>query len=724
MINPLRNRKLQILLFVLGLWLILFSRYGLRNAVPASDGPLSDMLLMMLPQRAFEDLVSGNGGRPMWNPLNGLGNDESTTLWFHPLYPTTCLTRFLGLGLGVSIEIFAHILLAFFGMFFYLRSIGRRYFSSLFGAVSFGYAGMVCAYCFAPPLLMSVAWLPAMAYAAERLLKDRDLFSGALLGLIAGLHLLEGMVQYSLYFAIFFAAYLPFRLVRRKPAGHQWARFLGLLCISGVIALLIGMGKTLPWAVNLERMRGGYGAYAYFAERLFSLRTLITIVAPGIFDAIDGLKQVDLRSYFGIIPLSAALVGVVVRKKNPIVLFFLIVAAVSVALTTDWALVRWLWGASNFFASMTPTRLWVLGVFALSVLGAYGMEWLGEKANSNVHPGKRLVTVTIAVVIIAGMLALVVVLRGGAEALSAKKTLASGAVVLVSILIAGAAFFVKGNASFVTILIIAASINGAWVFWITNPAKHLDAVYASTPITRVLSNTQGRVLRVGRPYSFINGDRVYAARALESSETHDIHGLALMVDRNLDEAFENVFGPPKKGSLMYYRRTRIEPVSTIGSEHELFLDRLGVRYLLVNGDLPDRKPVATDGPFALYDRGDISYPFRLAGDPKAKLGQWSWAKDYNSIYVEIDTKEKATLDFSQSYRKEWSAKIDGNEVSTRTKDGLEIIIDVPAGNHKVVFEFRASYVVIADRITMAGYGIATLLILSGLFLKRRNNRAA
>lgn len=721
MSSLVRSPKFLIVLFVFGIWFALFSRYGLRNAVPASDGPLSDMLLQMLPQRTFEDRVLEQGGRPMWNPLNGLGNDESTTLWYHPLYPTTCLTRFLGLGLGVNVEIFAHILIALVGMFFYLRSIGLLFYSSVFGAVSFTFSGMVCAYCFAPPLLMSVVWLPMIAYATERLFKNRDIMSCALLGGFAGLHLLEGMVQYSLYFALFFAVYLPFRLIRLRPTKNEWTRLTGLLALSGLIALLIGMGKLLPWLVNLDRMRGGYGQYTFFAERLFSARTLVTVIAPGVFESIDGLKQVALRSFFGIVPIAAAFFAFVKLRKKPIVLFYAVIALFSVAFTFDWALVRMLWNANETFASLTPTRLWVLGVFSLSVLAAYGAERFGENGKTIGKSSNQIFPAMIGAGVIIILLCLIVLLRGGAEALSPKTT-ASLVIVSITLTVAAFAFCMRNNAARISLLIIAVTINGAGAFWLSNPAKHLKAVYAPSPISKAMTKSDGRVLRIGRPFSFLHQDRVYEARALEPLEIPDIHSLALMVDRNLDAAFENVFGPPPKGSLMDYRRTRILPVSKIGPEHESFLDRLGVRYLLVNGRLANREPIATDGPIGLYDRGEVNYPFLLIGDAGAKITRWAWRKDYNSIEVQVDAQNDISLAFSQSYRKGWHALVNGKSVPTRTETGLEIIVDVPSGNHNVVFEFRAPYVLVADRITLAGYGIATLMFFMGIAFNRPKKR--
>lgn len=650
-----RRLKALIILFVLCCGSLLFARYGLRNALPASDGPLSDMLLHMAPQREFTDRVLDAGGRPGWNPFSGLGNDESTTLWYHPLYPTTQLTRIFGLAAGMNLEIFIHLALALAGMFFYLRTIGLKFYGAIFGGIAFSSSGMLTAYCFAPPLLMSVAYLPALAYLLEKTISEKSIRWAALLGLTAGLHVLEGMVQYTLYFSVLLGAMAVFRIAGNK---EEKGRAFVLLMFASMIALLIGAGRIIPWAINLDRMRGGYGEYEFFAQRLLGLRALITSVHPTFFKAAGDLRQLDLRSFVGLLPILMAVFGAIKFRGRALVRFYGLILLFSLVFTVDWPFAKWLWGKWDFYAQMTPTRLWVLGVFAVAVIGAYGIDGLAEK-------------------------------------LSLKA---------------------------VAVIILLACVNGFAVFWLANPAYHLERVYAQTPITKALEGKRGRLMRVGPPYSFIVDDRVYEAKGLMPLGIADLHTLALMPDSNLVAAHEKFFGAPPEGTLMYYRRTRLLPAKTLGPEHDVFLDRHHIRFLLVNGRLPGMSPVAGHGFLNLYDRSNEEYPFRVTGKGEYRLSKPSWSGDFNSVAVQVNSEQGIELEFSQSKREGWSALIDGNpaEISDKHKDSLSMSVRVPPGRHDVVFRFSAPYVRLADGITIFGYLLISVILVTVGFFRRES----
>lgn len=718
--SPSKIKRVTIF-FLITCAVLLFARYGLRNSVPASDGPLSDMLLQMVPQRYFTDQVLNAGHRPLWNPFSGLGNDESTTLWYHPLYPTTHLTRIFGLAFGMNLEIFLHLLLAFFSMRFYLKKLGLSFYPSVFGAVSFAGSGMLTAYCFAPPLLMSAAYLPAIMWAIEGLLEKKSLLFAGLLGVIAGLHVLEGMVQYTLYFLMVFIFYIPFRIYSNRKTGGM-KKVFGLLLLAGIIAVLISAGRIIPWWVNLDRMRGGYGEYKFFAERLFDLSTLFTILAPKLFETVRGIQQVDLKSFVGIAPVVAAIFAAIKLRKNPMVRFHIIVLIFSVALTADWLPVRLLWGGSEIFASLTPTRLWILGVFSISTLGAFGVQFAIDNKNilSLSKKWSRIGSIGGAFLAISMMTA--VAIKGGHDAAIGLPTIKSAALTLFVFSIVYSSAFVKGAKIKGALLVFAVTINCFFVFWAVNPAKHLDRVYAKTPITKALEGKPGRLMRIGRAYSFLQNDRVYEAKALVFGGVFDLHTLALMPDMKLTQAYEELFGPPKEGTLMFYRRTRLLPPEKIGEKEKEFLDKLQIRFLLVNGELSDMTPIAFDGPLNLYDRGGKGFPLRISHIGSGKNGETKWGDGFNSIFTTLSTGLGATVEFSQSFRKGWKAFIDGDPVETYTKDGLSIFVEVLPGNHEVVFKFTAPYVKQSDMVTIIGYLLGSLIIAFGIFLGQRRNR--
>ncbi len=701
MIRERWNIKTFIVLFLIGGTFLLFARYAARNTLPASDGPLSDMLLQMAPQRYFTDMVLDGGGRPMWNPFTGIGNDEATTLWYHPLYPTTHLTRFFGLSLGMNIELFLHLLLAFWGMYFYLKKLGLSFHPSTFGGVAFAGCGIMTSYCFAPSLPLSSAYFPIILWAFEQLLQKRSLLYGGILGLLAGLHTLEGMVQYTLYFAIFIAFYMPVR-VYAKRNDKGLLKLFSLLILASILAALISAGRIIPWIVNLERMRGGYGEYGLFAQYLFNSKALLTIFAPKLFEASGGVGRVDLGSFIGIAPVVMAVIALVRAKKNLHVTFFLVSLVLSVAFIVDWPLVRWLWNGNQTFASLTPNRFWIIGAFAIAALSAFGVGELVEDRKALLDKKMSILGGILGAVLTVIMVGAVAV-TANPESVEALPVFKSVTIVLFVFALVFSSFFIRSKEIKGGILIFAVAINALFAFWTINPARHISRVYADTPITEALKGKQGRLLRIGRAYSFIQDDRVYEAKGFLINRVHDLHTLDLMPDPRLYEEYEKAFGGPEKHSLMYYRRTRLLPPSQIDKRDQGIMDRLKVRFLLVNGKLSHRIPIASDGRFNLYDKGITNYPVAVSFGQEGERGEAKWSEDFNSISISITSGQKTKVELFQSYRDGWKAYVDKTPVKTYTKDGLSILVDVPPGAHEVLFRFEAPYVKTGDYLTIFGY---------------------
>jgi Bacterial membrane protein YfhO len=650
-----RYARLLILAALVVCLLLLFARYPLRGAVPATDGPLSDMLLQMLPQRAFADSVTENGGRPLWNPFVGLGNDESTTLWFHPLYPTTPLSRIFGLASGVALELLLHLLLAFFGTYCFLKALGRSFHASIFGAIAFAGSGMFSAYMFAPPMLIAAAWLPWVMATIDRIIKQPSLAWSAALGLFVGLHALAGMMQYTVYFAVLGAAYFIFRLAQVE--SDRFSR-VEMLLPAGLIATFLGAGKLLPWLIKAGSMRGGYEDYEFFANGLFTFRALFTSVAAHLLRLAGEVTQLDLRSYLGAIPILLAIAGIIALRKQAHVQFFGAVAIISALLVFNSPLTQAAFDLVPLFSSLTPPRLWLLGVFAVAVLASEGFDR-----------------------------------------------------------------FLTGKRVWLRSLVVLLALGDAFVFiWIANPAIKPANVYRDTPIIQQLRNEPGRVLRVGNPYSFLVNDRVYESQALLVEQVADLNTFFLMPDKKLSEAVLEQLGPPADGTPAYFLRTRILPVADFESADPEFLDRLQVRYLLTQSEIPSLLLRASDGPLRLYERKVFDSPFHLTND-SAKVLSSAWSSDFNSITAMVQSEEPFTMELVQSYRKNWIVKVDGKYGGIRASlDGLLPTVNVPAGQHELKFEFYARYVRTADRLTVLGYILAFSLLAVGILRAGRASR--
>ena len=648
-----RNRgEIAAAIFVAVVLLLLAFRYPLRGLIPASDGPLSDMFLVLLPQRGFADAVLEAGGRPMWNPMVGFGNDELTTLWFYPAYPTTFLTRLLGLWRGVGTELLLHLVLAFAAMMWLVRHLGRSRLAALVAGFAFAGSGLMVGYLFAPILVISAAWLPLMFLFADRLaikpnFRDTALFAG-----VCGLHLLAGMPQYTLYFALMCAPWIVWRLIDARQSPGHLRRFVAFAMMAAIPALMIGAGKLIPWVVNLSRMRGGYEDYAAFAGGLFHLSDLAGLIAPQLAAKLTGgMTQAAVRAHIGLVPLALAAVALVTFHKQRAVRYFAVIFVAALAFVIDWPLVKLAWQHLPLFASFTPVRLWLLGGFSAAVLSAYGADAVIERAK------KHHAIVGAALVFAAGGLALA-------------------------------------------------------VCWQVNPAYDPSTIYRETPITSALTAAPGRLLRVGKPYSFIEDNRVYESQALLLEPVADLNTFGLMPDKPLMRAYYNRVRIPDNVPA-YFTRTRILPADANGLTPD-FLDELAVTYLAAfeQTALPPSLELtesARHGRLVLYRRNNKAPLFgRLIGENSVTEAQATWAPDYNeAVFRAVDG---GMLEFLQSPTPGWHASVDGTAATIATDNDLFMRVTVPPGKHDVRFVFDPGYVKTADWITALGYALLGLML--------------
>ena len=161
------------------------------------------------------------GAFPFWTELLNCGQPFAANPAYAALYPPQWIFT------NLEVETVAHYLWAAIGMYLFLRSLGLRIGSSIFGSISFGLGGMLLSLSNLLPVLFGAAWYPWLALTVRR----RHYFLAAL---VLGIILMLGDQNSIMQAGFMLVAYFLWRR-EWKPAA------LILAC-----GLLVGGVQIIP----------------------------------------------------------------------------------------------------------------------------------------------------------------------------------------------------------------------------------------------------------------------------------------------------------------------------------------------------------------------------------------------------------------------------------------------------------------------------------------------
>ena len=280
-------------------------------------GNAGDVYLHYYPLHSLcaEQVQAGN--MPLWNPYIFAGQPLLANPQSAVFYPMTLLFYILSIPVAFNYTYILHFILAGFGMYLCARSLKLVPTAALLCSIAFTFSSFLVYKVPAghPAALAGYVWFPWIILLIHRTITIAPVnYSYALLtGALFALQYLSGHIHPILISVIFLFIYvLAYRLLNVKT----------VLVIGGG-ALFIAAVQFVP-SNHAERSIWDQLAIAYSMP----LKNLITMIHPGYFGTImdNNYVMTDNPSYFyelcvgyfGVIPLIAALIGIVVliRKKQ------------------------------------------------------------------------------------------------------------------------------------------------------------------------------------------------------------------------------------------------------------------------------------------------------------------------------------------------------------------------------------------------------------------------
>lgn len=217
-----------------------------------------------------------------------------------------------------------------------------------------------------------------------------------------------------------------------------------------------------------------------------------------------------------------------------------------------------------------------------------------------------------------------------------------------------------------------------------NPTAAQNEVYPKTPLISALQAKAGhdRIAPVNRSFSFGGPSSVLPPNGAMVFGLHDVQGYDSLFPgqykRFMDEAAAPVdprflSSPLQVGNMVFAKNP--------ASPH---LALAGVRYIVSRQtlDLPD-------GSFV-----DGIYVYPVPGAPgraRVDAGTARWVRDEPTrIELETDSSVASTLTLADQFYPGWYAQIDGKPAVLRRADQVFRRLDVPAGTHRVTFQYSPS----------------------------------
>ncbi len=358
-----------------------------------------------------ESLKSGDPA--LWEPFASLGQPLPETMYLSVFSPFSLLYFFLPLSWAMTWVSFAHLFLAAFGTYLFIRTLGGGVWGSFLGGMAFAFSSFFLAHAYAGGINMvwAASWFPLVLFFLKRYCEDSKISRLAIAGILMGLQILEGHPQMTFYSFMMIGFFLLIFWFRKIISF--WKLILGGVSVSFLSALLSPCLWIPSWQFIRLSNRWGWtykdimtdftnlGNFRYFIDPFFRGSP-----QDRTYEVTGHWGYHEMATYMGLIPILLAVCGLfLVRRKLMIgwfwlltVLFTLLAMADSTPLTHR---------VFQFFYDYFPgfshnrsvARIMLLSLFCLSCAAGLSLNELVDLWNHRLKVfslGKRRLVLALA----------------------------------------------------------------------------------------------------------------------------------------------------------------------------------------------------------------------------------------------------------------------------------------------------------------------------------------
>lgn len=355
------------------------------RGVPFKNFLITDPVRQQIPWRKIAIDQWKQGVFPRWNPYNFSGTPLAANIQAGVFYPLNILFFMFDFISAWTVLVMLQPFLSGMFLFFYLRSLQRSVWASLFGSLAWSLSGFSIAWLTWGTIGHVVAWLPLMLLAVDRVLDGKNIFRWTLM--LGGVMVMSFFAGHSQIFLYSVGVSLAYALYRINTVGHEQRKIArkwllgGLFGAVGITAIQwIPMMSFLPQTTRLADLEGWKNA-GWFIPWVH----LIQFFAPDFFGNPATLNYWgewnygEFIGYIGLIPLFFALSAIKIQHR--VLRFWTWVVGITFifALPTFIAKLPFMLQIP-IISTLQPTRLLSLAAFSLAILASFGFdEWLSGR---------------------------------------------------------------------------------------------------------------------------------------------------------------------------------------------------------------------------------------------------------------------------------------------------------------------------------------------------------
>lgn len=705
----------------------------------------ADVIRQIYPWKNLAIDMIKNGQVPLWNPYNFSGTPLLANLQSSVFFPGNILLVIFPLIKGWTILVVMLPFLYSIFSYLFLRSLKLQQLSALFGAIVMSNISYFLVWSEQLVIIQSALFLPLILFFLNKYSRLGKNFYPLLISLCLAFSIFSGHLQTVVYVYIITMAYALYKKISLPKI------FLILFFSFGLSAV-----QLIPsFELYLHSAREGESTRVMFASSIIPLKNLITLLAPDFFGNpatgnFWGRDYGNFQMSIGITAFILSLISLFTIHKDGLTKFF--------ALLSMFALIFSATPLANILSilsvpvlsSGSASRMIFIFQFSLSVLAAIGLHKLLSIKKSRLIP-------LLAILFAFLSLWLVTFINRDANFLVSQKNLLLpfGVFIASSVVILFSSKFPKVLA----VLLIFAAVEYFYFLNKYQPFTPEKFVFPSHPVFNFLSEkSPDRFYGTGTAYvdnNFATQYRVFSAEGYDS----------LYIKR-----YGQLLASTKDGKVStQIPRSDATFAMEESSNKEKILDLSGVKYLLDKNDNPkwnwepqtykfpedryqlvwqklkwkayERKTVLPRAFLAdsyiihksdkelihaIFDpkidlkktlilEQDPHWNIESGGDGVVKLTQY----EPNKVKLEVTTEKPKALFLSDAFYPGWKATIDGKVTKIFRADFTFRAIEIPSGNHTILFNYDPESFMMGKLISLISCAILILFLFKEVLRKRR-----
>ncbi len=718
-----------------------FPPWSASYGMPVKNNAMPDVITQIYPWKLLTTRSWTSGQIPLWNPFSFAGTPHAGNYQSAVFSPVNILPIVLGSIDGWSIAILLQPFLAGIFMYFFLRTLHATRSSATLASISFMFSGFLVVWMAYGTLGYAVLFLPLILGSLVRLYEKPSAW--AIIGVSTGiaLSLLSGHFQMSIYVVMATIAFAVFwAFFSRKTSRLSWS----------LISIVFGLTMAMPQLMaSFDAYTQSVRSASFVKGEVIPWQYLVTAFSPDYYGNPVTRNDwfghyAEWASFIGVIPLLLSFYAIV-RRRRPLVWFFLSLGLVSLLLATPTPLNDLLFALKiPVLSTSAAGRIIMLLSFSLSVLSALGLDQIRQDwKGKNYKPFLRFAScIGMLIIFLWILLSVGQVLPADKLAIARRNSILPTTIAGIGIVAMLTAFFRPGVKYFILIVLLGVSSIDSLRFatkWMPfDPRAYMypgmDVISFLTErgqVDRIFGNVGNELTGVFQLPSVEGYDALYQKRygefvrfadegALKNPERSvvtvarggaysqrvlDLLGVRYIIHRLSDGT--NVWAYPhwkypfytsvyKDDHYEIFENTHALPRFFLASRYELRTDREAMLRALIMDETFDRERILLEHapPFVPQE-----------GSAEVSLTRYT----PNEVVFSVQSSADKLLFLSDVYEDGWKASVDGKETALLRANYAFRAVSVPAGTHEVRMFYRPRSVTIGIPVAIISFIVLILL---------------